>query len=94
MKVAVCGYPPLAKQKQEEFKDIEFKFFLGDLVSNSGGNNFVTSLPKINFFEFRRLVNVGELDGVIIAENCRSNFTKKLLPVLNSMKFLMLALSI
>lgn len=26
-------------------------------------------------------MNAGELDGVLVAENCRSNFTKKLLPV-------------
>ena len=36
----------------------------------------------ISFFEFRRLVNASELDGVIIAENARSNFVKELVPIL------------
>ena len=83
MKVAICGYPPLAQQMQDAFKDIEFKFFISDLVSNSGeGNNLVTNLPLITFFEFRRLVNTGELDGVIIAADGRDNFTKAVVQVL------------
>lgn len=39
MKVALCGYPPLAMHLQEVLKDsgIEFKFFISDFISNSGG---------------------------------------------------------
>lgn len=39
MKIAICGYPLLAMQVQEVFKnsDIEIKFFIGDLINNAGG---------------------------------------------------------
>lgn len=50
MKVAICGYPPLAKQMQEDFKDIEFKFFIKEFVSlrsgGGGGYNFKSSPDK------------------------------------------------
>ena len=79
MKVAICGYPPLAQQIQRDLKaeDIEFKFFVGDLVSDRGEDaEFTTELPTINFFEFRRLVDAGELDGLVVAEDGRRDFTK------------------
>lgn len=41
MKVAVCGYPPLAQQKQETFKNIEFKFFIKDFVSIRAGRGVI-----------------------------------------------------
>lgn len=82
MKVAICGYPPLALQVQNNLRNIEFKFFIHDFISTrEGDNNFVTDLPLINFFEFRRLVNAGELDGVIIAEDCRQTFTKNVVRI-------------
>ena len=85
MKVAICGYPPLARQIQESFNNsgIAFEFFIRDFVSTRGGgdNNFVTDLPPINFFEFRRLVNAGELEGLIIAEDCRQTFTKNVVAI-------------
>ena len=66
MRVAVCGYPTLALQIQEHFcnSSIEFKFFISDFIStrNEEFNNFVTNLPTISFFDFRRLVNAGEFD--------------------------------
>ena len=66
MRVAICGYPPLALQMQERLckSDIEFKFFISDFIStrNEEFNNFVTNLPTISFFDFRRLVNAGEFD--------------------------------
>ena len=37
MRVAICGYPPLAQQMQEVFKDIDFKFFIRDFISSGGG---------------------------------------------------------
>ena len=79
MKVAICGYPPLALQVQERLKNsgIEFKFFIEDLVSARGEDNLFTDLPLINFFDFRRLVNAGELDGVIVAETNGGTFTKQ-----------------
>ena len=41
MRVAICGYPPLAEQMQVVFKDIEFKFFISDFVNNAlGGVNY------------------------------------------------------
>lgn len=90
MKVAICGFPPLALQVQESLKNsgIEFKFFIEDFVSTRGGEgeDLFTNLPLINFFEFRRLVNAGELDGVIIAENRRSLFTKEVVSLLKLYK--------
>lgn len=83
MRVAICGYPPFALQVQEGLKNsnIEFKFFIRDFVSNRGGGELSTNLPPITFFEFRRLVNAGELDGVIIAEDGRGSFTKNVVRV-------------
>ena len=40
------------------------------------------NLPLIRFFDFRRLVNAGELDGVIIAADAQGNFTKEIVPIL------------
>lgn len=39
MKVAICGYPPLALQVQEVLKDsdVEIKFFIEDLLNNATG---------------------------------------------------------
>lgn len=80
MRVAICGYPPLAQQKQELLQNdgVEIKFFIRDFVSNlEEKDNCIINLPLISFFEFRRLINVNELDGVIIAErNFYSDFTK------------------
>lgn len=78
MKVAICGNPPLALQVQAGLQNsgIEFKFFIRDFVSMWGGGNLTVNLPPISFFEFRRLVNAGELDGVIIAEDGRKDFTR------------------
>lgn len=87
MNVAICGYPPLALQIQEVLKnsDIKIQFFIEDLVNNAVGgeneDNFVTNLPLITFFEFRRLVNAGELDGVIIADDVPSYFTKNAIQI-------------
>ena len=83
MKVAICGYPPFARQIQESLRnsDVEFKFFIKDFVTNYGENSFTTNLPPISFFEFRRYVNASELDGVIIADNVQSTFTKSIIPI-------------
>ncbi len=84
MKVALCGYPPFTLRVQEGLKNsnIEPKFFIRDFVSARGGDNFTTNLPPINFFDFRRLVDAGELDGVIVAENEQGIFMKQILPLL------------
>ena len=83
MKIAICGYPPLALQLQKSLRKcgIEIKFFVKDFASSGGEGNLVANLPPISFFEFRRLVNAGELDGVIIAEDARSDFTRKIIPL-------------
>lgn len=83
MKVAICGYPPFALQVQAGLQNssIEFKFFIADFVSDRGEGTLGTNLPLINFFEFRWLVNAGELDGVIIAETVRSDFAKNVIQV-------------
>ena len=41
MKVAVCGYPPLAQQMQNVFKDIDFKVFIKDFTIESGGRYLI-----------------------------------------------------
>lgn len=78
MKVAICGYPPLALQLQAGLQNsnIEFKFFISDFVSAREQNNFFTNLPQVTFFEFRRLIDAGELDGVIIVEDEKQFFVK------------------
>lgn len=81
MKVAICGYPPLIKKTQETFKDFDFKFFIKDFISLRGKDKLPVDFPLISFSEFRRFVNAGELDGVIIAENARNDFTKKVVSV-------------
>lgn len=91
MKVAICDYPPLAQQVQQTFTDIEFKFFVGDFVSNFGmvseDTEFTTELPLISFFEFRRLVQAGELDGIFIAEYTCDDFTSPSLNFASSIKY-------
>ena len=46
MKVAICGYPPLAEKMQTAFKDIEFKFFISDFVSDSLGGRILLRLSR------------------------------------------------
>lgn len=79
MNFAICGYPPLAQQVQDvlQSQGVEVKFFVGDFVNDRNEDTeFVTDLPTITFFEFRRLVDAGELDGLIVAEEGRSDFAK------------------
>lgn len=80
MKVAICGYPPFAQKFQQSLPDIDFKFFISDLVSTGRSAienvDFTTDLPLITFFEFRRLVEAGELDGLIVAEISCNEFAK------------------
>lgn len=81
MRVAICGYPPLAQKVQDGLANsgIDFKFFVSDFLSNAEGMDFTTNLQPIKFFEFRQLVNAGEIDGLIIAENSESFFTKNVI---------------
>ena len=46
------------------------------LCRRGGGGNFDINLPLISFFEFRWLVDIGELDGVIVVEAGFRQFTK------------------
>lgn len=46
--------------------DIEIKFLIKDFCSD---NYILNNFPTIDFFEFRWLINHGELDGVIIFKN-------------------------
>ena len=51
------------------------------LYQHGGGGNFPITLPPISFFDFRRLINAGELDGVIIVEKKQSHFTRDVVRV-------------
>ena len=49
MKVALCGYPPLAQRVQEVLKnsDIDFKFFIRDFVSvRVGGVSYLLTFHR------------------------------------------------
>ena len=79
MKVAICGYPPLAVQLIEGLKNIGVTctHFINDLISSHGETEFQIPTPPlslVNFFEFRRLVEAGESEGLIIAENYQFRF--------------------
>lgn len=80
MKFAICGSPPLVLQVQQNLKisGIECKFFVSDFSSLpiTGRENLIANLPPIRFFDFRRLVNTGELDGLLIVANDNTPFTK------------------
>lgn len=81
MKLAVCGYPPLAQKFREIMKNngVEVNFFISDFITEriGRGDNPNVNIPMITFFEFRRLVDAGELDGIVIAEDLRENLTKQ-----------------
>ena len=78
MRVAICGYPPLIFQIINGLKNsgIECPHFINDLISIHGEPN--SQIPSffqpISFFEFRRLIESGKLDGLIIADYSRGNF--------------------
>ena len=78
MKVAICGNLQLAIKLQAGLKNssVEIEFFIRDFISTWDRGNLSTHFSSITFFEFRRLVNEGELDGVIIAEDSRKDFTR------------------
>ena len=77
MAFAICGNLPYALQVQSGLEDsgMDITFFVKDLVYVHG-DNLTTKFPFISFFEFRRLVSAGELDGLVIAEDFGSGFTK------------------
>lgn len=86
MKVAICGYPPLVQdfQKALAVEGIEVNFFVSDFVNkrnDSPNTEYTIELPLITFFEFRRLVAAGELDGIFIAELSCSNFAKSVVQI-------------
>ena len=79
MKVAICGYPPLALQLINNLKNIgvECTHFISDFVTNHGEKSFNVSPPPpdfINFFKLRKFISTGKIDGVIIAENEKTLF--------------------
>jgi len=78
MKVAICGNLQLAIKLQAGLKNssVEIEFFIRDFISTWDRGNLSTHFSPITFFEFRRLVNEGEIDGVIIAEDSRKDFTR------------------
>ena len=79
MKVAICGYPPLAAQIIAPLKNlgVECNYFVRDFISSHGEENFnlPTTIKLVNFFEFRRLIDSGALDGLIIYEGIATPFT-------------------
>ncbi len=76
MRLAICGNPNIAQQIRKLVTgDVEFKFFVRDFVGTP--NDIPANFTPISFFEFRRLISYGELDGLIIAANGQSFFTKQ-----------------
>ena len=79
MRLALCGNLSVAQQIQGALKnsDIVFKFFVREFTDDSSRRIVDTNLPAISFFDFRRLVNIGELDGLLIANIMMNDeFTK------------------
>lgn len=79
MKMAICGYPPLALQLTESLKNsgVECTHFVREFVSSHGEKNLQITTPPllpVNFFDFRRMIDAGKIDGLIIAEE--SHFIK------------------
>ena len=73
MKLAICGYPPMALQITDAIanSDVECDYFIRDLATSHGKRNIqfpANSLKLITFSEFRKLIKANELDGLIIAE--------------------------
>ena len=84
MRCAICGYPLLVQDFQDALKDsdIDFKAFIADFVSTREDNGeFTTDLPLITFFEFRRLIRAGEIDGLIVVEDGHKSFTKSVVQI-------------
>ena len=86
MKIALCGYPPLAAQLVDALKNsgVEVTHFVNDFISGRGETSFnlpSTPLQLVNFFEFRRLIESGTLDGLIIAEEGLYPFTKEVIKI-------------
>lgn len=80
MRFAVCGNPTIAQQIQQlATDDVEFKFFVRDFMINAVGGGL--SFPQISFFEFRRLISYGELNGLLIADGVQSIFTKQVVQI-------------
>lgn len=73
MKLAICGYLPLAVQIIEDLRNVGVTctHFIKDLISNLDETEFQIPTPPlslVNFFEFRRLIESGKIDGLIIVE--------------------------
>lgn len=87
MKVAICGYPPLAAQLFDALKisGLEVTHFVNDFISGRGETSFnlpsTTPLQLVNFFEFCRLIESGTLDSLIIAEEGLYPFTKEVIKI-------------
>lgn len=84
MRFAVIRRLPYNYNKAYKTATLSLSFLSATLyqfVGGGRGENFITNLPPINFFEFRRLVNAGELDGVVIADNEGSSFTKTVIQI-------------
>ncbi|MBR6713350.1 MAG: 4Fe-4S cluster-binding domain-containing protein [Selenomonadaceae bacterium] len=73
MEVAICGSLQFASQNQIQRKlknsGIEFKFFIKDFTNDSARIDLFDNLQPITFFEFKRLVDAGKLDGLIFANS-------------------------
>ena len=78
MKVAICGNPLIGSQLKDFLKttDIEITHIIAN-EKNIGRGGQVT--PKIiSFLEFKQMESENLIDGVIIADDSRSIFTKHL----------------
>lgn len=79
MRVAICGSPSLALQVQAGLRNngAECKFFIKGFASETREDILEVNFSQIRFFDCRKMIQRGELDGVIIADRSPySTFTK------------------
>ena len=82
MKLAICGYPPMAFQVINALQNTAYKckYFIRDLMTSYSEENFKfpqdPPIKLIKFFQFRRLIDEGKLDGLLIADFSQEVFLK------------------
>ena len=77
MNFAVCGNLFNVQQISEIFRDITLTYELNFDRPRRGGGTSPSFLPSINLYEFRRLINAHQLEGLLL--NMDANAAKKII---------------